>query len=62
MDTMLAALRAELATQKKMWPELATRCGVPLSTFRKVAYGHVKNPRVATVERMLRVVGRKVRK
>jgi predicted transcriptional regulator len=56
MDSMIATLRARLAQHKGRWPALAKRSEVPISSLRKIAQGHVKNPGVDTVDKLFRAL------
>lgn len=55
---MLEALKTRLETYKGQWPALSAESGVPVSTLRKVAQGAVKNPRIATVDKLSRALDR----
>lgn len=51
MSDMLSVIKAELASLKPSeFDVIAHKSGVPLSTIRKVHYGEVTNPRIATVQ------------
>lgn len=45
-------LVTRLAAHKGRWPRVAHASGVPISTVRKIAQGHTKNPRIETVDRV----------
>lgn len=49
MDAV-SALASRLIAHKERWAELETDSGVPFHTFRKIAHGQTKNPRVETFE------------
>lgn len=38
----------------KQWPDIARRTGTSANTLRKMAYGDRKNPRIETIEPLLR--------
>lgn len=45
-EPVMIALRAT----RYRWPEVSEGSGVPISTLRKIAQGHIKAPSVQTVE------------
>ncbi len=50
MTKMLKYVLSQLAATKRTWPHVAQQSGVPLSTLRKIAQGHTKNPGVKHIE------------
>lgn len=49
-DTLMSALQA----RRGQWRRIAEACEVPYHTLNKIARGQVKNPRIRTVEKILR--------
>lgn len=47
---MLEELLKKLSASKRTWPKVAEASGVPISTLRKIAQGHTKNPGIKHVE------------
>jgi predicted transcriptional regulator len=54
MDSTLAGIVTRLAVHKGRWPAVSDASGVPISTLRKIAQGHIKNPRIETVDNLRR--------
>lgn len=54
--TSLDLLRKRLAKRKGRWPDVAEASNVPVSTVRKIAQGHTRNPRIETVDRINRAL------
>lgn len=58
MKTNLVSLvQKQIRARRGTLRDLATRSGVPYSTLVKIAQGSVRNPRIETVEALLRVFG-----
>lgn len=51
--TTIESLKARLQEMKGDWPIVAAGAKVPVSTVRKIAQGHTKNPRIHTVDRLI---------
>jgi hypothetical protein len=49
-EPMLTSVKRCLSREKGTWPAVAAGSGVPYGTVTKVALGHVKDPRVSTVQ------------
>ena len=58
MKTNLVSLvQKQIRARRGTLRDLAARSGVPYSTLVKIAQGAVRNPRIETVEALLRVFG-----
>lgn len=51
---MLEDVLKQLTASKRTWPKIAAASGVPISTLRKIAQGHTKNPGIKHVEALAR--------
>lgn len=53
-ESSIDLLKSRLQAHKGRWPVVAAGAGVPVSTVRKIAQGHTKNPRIETVDALNR--------
>jgi predicted transcriptional regulator len=54
MESAIESLKVRLAAHKGNWRALSDKAGVPLSTLCKIAQGVHKNPRIDTVDKLIR--------
>lgn len=53
IEPILTFVRRKLSESRGSWVEVARDSGVPYHTLTKIAQGHVENPRIATVQRLI---------
>lgn len=53
-QTSMDFIRARLPQDKQQLERIAEGANVPFHTLRKIAYGETNNPRISTVESLLR--------
>lgn len=58
-QTSMDFLRAKLPHDKAELERIATGAKVPFHTLRKIQSGETQNPRIATVENLMRFYGRR---
>jgi transcriptional regulator with XRE-family HTH domain len=55
MDSILGYVRGRLrAISRRVWPQIAEECGLPLGTLAKIATGERHNPTLSTIEPLYR--------
>lgn len=60
-QTLMSQVLTILGTHPGQWRAVAVLSGVPLKTLEKIARGETRNPRVRTVEAILRVLPERAR-
>ncbi|MFZ3120055.1 MAG: hypothetical protein WA159_17275 [Variovorax sp.] len=58
-ETIMTAVQRGLAASRGQWVQVSRHSGVPYHTLIKIAQGHVSNPRIETVQRLVDYFGQK---